>query len=806
MNKKIKVDNLNIHIIREIEVVFWKVWKNKLLRNYIVSFLSKSFKDYEIPFSTFKYNEVYSSEWMILNNHHGLLLDKVNRKEYLTFNSGVIEEGNINIKSKKSNIVTQFKKTIFNFIENASIQDQETFYYTLFKNYSDIFLNSFQNTATILIKYDCLSGLKVLKHPLLLQLQQKQKQKQQKQEDNSQKIIIDKNLFFISINFSSFKTANYLFTNYKHLFKFSEKELINSIIRDDESESIIKKFKFIQNEILPNLKSPSNKYQINSITFKFSFYKTIKLIDLIDCCFCLDNFKVNIQNYLKSLLLDLKTNSKAFNIFLNSLKIDNLNDLLLSLTELNLMKQSLIKEFGESLDKFTYQYPKSNSIIESLLKMVLPFISLKTLDYYNDGKISISWFEDSLQYLICNYKSISNPNQLNKFFPSLDPENLMSLQFKYGIYNSNCFSRLSLIDLLFQYQIDQEKRKQFIISFFKTIEIFKDPTEQPFAYQIKVIKLVSRLSFLNDLESIKFVYNLLENNQSFMNRFQILPELKYWNCDILDYFKKQPDFKINFKFLIINAAPKSILNHYYNNYYVGSNGVEIGADIKRKDKIDNNDQNSHILEQLQTIIQERIDGRLSENSIIMLMGKNLSKQWLDMINWIYLNKNEDFTVEILGSTLFKLFNYQKGIFPQITTQFTNPPLKLLELIGERSCKRNLSFLSNLIEHLYESNSTFLQHSNFNNDGNEPITVILRRATEMGNIELFKHCYENHRFVFQSFDTDKISDISIVKYYTSMIEKALENGHSLLYNFLYSILKLNVLCQENDNNYLLCHNK
>eukprot|EP01132_Coremiostelium_polycephalum_P002563 gene2563-3173_t len=74
------------------ELLFWKVWRNKLLIYNILRLIKRS--NISDPFSLKsikKYDMIHSVEWMLQNNHIELLKDKLVRKQYLSFTNSTTD-------------------------------------------------------------------------------------------------------------------------------------------------------------------------------------------------------------------------------------------------------------------------------------------------------------------------------------------------------------------------------------------------------------------------------------------------------------------------------------------------------------------------------------------------------------------------------------------------------------------------------------------------------------------------------------------------------------------------------------------
>ncbi|KAK5575125.1 hypothetical protein RB653_010381 [Dictyostelium firmibasis] len=137
------------------ELLFWKVFKNKSIFKYIMSYIDK-------PSHSIQFDHIISVDSMLENNQINILKEKVKLGKYLTFISS--------------------SNTIFDFYDNheipftytdtwvklfLDIQDDKQFYRNLFKNYDDQipfenFDNKYQNILKKIVKSNCIAALQVL--------------------------------------------------------------------------------------------------------------------------------------------------------------------------------------------------------------------------------------------------------------------------------------------------------------------------------------------------------------------------------------------------------------------------------------------------------------------------------------------------------------------------------------------------------------------------------------------------------------------------------------------------------------------
>ncbi|EAL62116.1 hypothetical protein DDB_G0290511 [Dictyostelium discoideum AX4] len=159
-------------IIDKINILFWKVWRNKYAISNILKFCStdgKSKREF-----TYKNSEIFNVCWLIENNHLGLLFNKVRNGEPLTFGPSTSTSTTLSTSSTKNNnennnenYYEDLPYFYFKFpnFQNSWVSKSTEFYSNLFKNYSNYFTFNKKckdTTALIFVKLDIVIGLEVL--------------------------------------------------------------------------------------------------------------------------------------------------------------------------------------------------------------------------------------------------------------------------------------------------------------------------------------------------------------------------------------------------------------------------------------------------------------------------------------------------------------------------------------------------------------------------------------------------------------------------------------------------------------------
>ncbi|KAM9955938.1 hypothetical protein ACTFIW_002146 [Dictyostelium discoideum] len=553
----------------ENEKLFWKVIKNKFLKTHIFSFINDKSK---IQNKIYKYDEIYSVQFLIKNNLIELLKYKVKRGETLIDFLPFLKKRNFqNYKPPIED--PNDRKSIFKVIKN----DTE-FYQNLFKNYNQNFISN-EKTFFASGFIPSILPLPTENNRFDLKIETK---KQIIKDDNECAFKIFQNVnsvpitdedFCEAISIGSIKTAKLIFNRIKKEPNFKKHELIGKVWKNytflNSNSPMFKDFTFKNSpstfETYSTLSlssqslSPSSPSSSSQIPTKSKFKiinKSVKLL-LIDLKFIppkemnninQDIFKIDIKVLkVKHLLESCKTISmilqftNLFDTYLKNLKKKEISDKFmgfegelqtylpnplidfLSFEKLIEIEQNLKPKSIESLVHSISTSDTDSDNIFKLFKMLLTFTDYSTVFRDNFIFFKCKYFND---YSLCmSAKDKQLPFQLGSF-ENISPN---------SSYLSNLF-------LLFSYcQNEKEIQTKFINQAIENIIQSLKDSKMPI---IKPLNLIITLLHFDYIEFISIFYKNLKD--IIKNDKDLLP------IDLISHIKSTTtfDFFINSNLLI----------------------------------------------------------------------------------------------------------------------------------------------------------------------------------------------------------------------------------------------------------------
>ncbi|KAM9964086.1 hypothetical protein ACTFIW_005735 [Dictyostelium discoideum] len=453
--------NLPISNISKNESLWWLVFKNREINSRIFSFMQVE---------AHNYHELNRVEWMIVNNHKQLLIDKVLKNQYLIFP----QASNFNdIFSMIFKFINQDNNNNNN--NNNNSIDYKVFYKSLFKNYSNYIQNintkafyalQFKNLIAVQVlieDYNFIPNIEMFNHflkqssfkviqfllKILLQFQQQEQEREQQQPNNTsiqlQKIFdkneIWKHLYDQHINSLPVSSSSSSSLTSSLSLPYSSTNLLsNSLISSMEIPTIKKRYKVINYLISTlELKSPIlSRQQINNLFKICPIEQQFKLKHLIQSCNTIFNLKqYSSKENSKSLLSSSSSSSSKLSLSLSStsipIGINSFEDLQDIISQFNQDQLTIrLDEFENEIEKSLIQkmllfFFNSNNQ-EKSLRYILHFQS----DHYNSLD-SIKQFESPSDILALEY---GNFELLKRYFDyKIKNESLMI----ENLVHNNCF-------------------------------------------------------------------------------------------------------------------------------------------------------------------------------------------------------------------------------------------------------------------------------------------------------------------------------------------------------------------------------
>ncbi|KAM9974731.1 hypothetical protein ACTFIW_008195 [Dictyostelium discoideum] len=497
---------------RESENWFFKVWSNKFLRSKILLKV-KIFNDF---YNNYKYDRIISCYWMIENGYFQLLKEKVEKGEYLVFNSSLIyhskfdnkyllsqrERVNKNLENGDDEFVLN-ENSIF-YKEKALIHWDLKFYNNLFKNYSNYFLNFNKSiTESTLIQYDNQQALQVLVENF--------------------NHVLEIESFFKSFEIGSYECSFYIFNNLKNEILKSKNYqsriwniLINNIKLSKKDinkvENLINNsVDFIINKCNIQLPPPPQQQQFTPWLFNFQIYEQ-KLSLIYNCVRSIVQLKEFFKSYIKSI------NNNSFKFKYENKDIIETNNLVKKYIK-KFVKLLVYDENGKKKKDFKIPDLKE---IESM-KFTNQQFNSTISDLITDGDddencenkdiqvnlgilyFSLIPFIEQYDHLIGNlifYKvKILNEKDFIKYnylYPKLSPK-------MFGIYGVYGYKFNNENNLFIYCKNNRNLQIEYIGKIFESFQNQKYPLDN-------LLFLFRNLVWLNDLECVNLLINKMKDN------------------------------------------------------------------------------------------------------------------------------------------------------------------------------------------------------------------------------------------------------------------------------------------------------
>ncbi|KAM9995413.1 hypothetical protein ACTFIY_001597 [Dictyostelium cf. discoideum] len=503
------------------DVIFFKIWRNHFIRNNIL----EKIKDHKNFYDSFKYEKIFSCSWMIENGYYLLLKEKVNRGENLIFNCiDSLWETNEkefiprNLTRKKFDNGRLFVldcNSIF-YKEKAAIHWDRNFYISLFKNYSNYFLNFNKNeTESTLIEYDNQQALQIFVENF--------------------NHVLEIESFFRSFEIGSYQCSFYIFSKFKNEILKSKKyqsriwnTLLNHSIFENEMieiDLINQRIDFIINKCqIPIPKSLSDIQQLQQqfipCFYEIKIYEQ-KLSTILDCLKTISQLSNIFKSFLKSI------NDKSYKIKLTkdqdeyyskkgsssqlNLELSNINSLIWSLGSGNNNNNNninntllLLLSITDIKNKFTNKEletniiellitSEKNEIIFGLYRSLLPFT-------YHLNHFIDNW----------NFYQIKRENNYQDYL-KIKKHTIITTD---TIFHSKMFAHYKFQEFIDDCQDDNNlfrfcKTKDSQINFINNFNKDLIMTNQPKKYNLYK-NILSNLVWLDDIELINLLKKPVE--------------------------------------------------------------------------------------------------------------------------------------------------------------------------------------------------------------------------------------------------------------------------------------------------------
>ncbi|KAM9974877.1 hypothetical protein ACTFIW_008347 [Dictyostelium discoideum] len=563
--KTIQQNNDQIEMGKE-EIVFWKVFKNIVLKKKIFEGITSNYTRYEIK----KYDEIVNVEWMINNGYIGLLRDKVriafkplqfsfgNDFSHFSADDRCLDPRDLisslqyenhriippdhEIRSRFyletfRNIV-RYSNHFFNVIKEPT-EENYIFYEQLFSNYPEYFQTSIDETFFIITEYDCMIALKVLVEKFNYSPS-------------------GGRMFQRCIEIGSFNCSTYLNQSFEIPLN-NITQFWNEMFYNESHQASISTPDVINERVGYLIKNTGN------------------------------NINNNNNNNSNSNIPSLPSEFRIGHLFFCILNEISLKTLLECIETILLLSEQL-KEFIESISLNKYQSPEkgdsSNSNIIEYFHKEFKGIPMLTREAINEMKFTNDELNIEVGQFSSDNQSIQKLYEMILLFtlPSNLQENFQFYQFKYHYGKSNLTTTSSnesetLKFNCIQFGIYDENSIDWVIpNFAQKGEIFKFCKNDT----NKMTEFIMSLYKNNKLEwlvaiLVKLIICITSNNDSGISYkiFLIISN----NDEILDKVKNLESAKQIWIILLISQRTKSITEKQFHSLY------SICGKIPREDRI-----------------------------------------------------------------------------------------------------------------------------------------------------------------------------------------------------------------------------
>ncbi|KAN0009072.1 hypothetical protein ACTFIU_008963 [Dictyostelium citrinum] len=519
------------------ETLFWKVWKNKYLKQVILNYLES-----ELKVGIYSYDDIVSVQWLLRNNYIDLLKYKAKRGDLLV--------DFFDFNNKPRNLYKEVKNDF-------------QLYKDLFKNYP-LYFNKYH------YKYIC--GERHMVDPIRFGPHPPRTIKEYTYRES----IVNDNVapfslleydsvdrFYEAIEFGSVDIAKYLFNSKLK----SQRNDINgkvwknhTFINTSTSTQSPKHYNIINkvvNLLIVDLKliPPKEMNKVCEDIFLIDI-KSLKVSELYDCCFTIallleqtQFFKDYIHQISKGIIRDKYMNYTGYlQNFLPNPSID-----FLTINQINKMKSNHIFLNQTDMSSKVISISKDDQLVHKLIKMLLPFTNYSNnykenffyynFKYFNNGSID---FKVKKRVDVVSPPPLSDEveNKTNTIFIKLK-------DFKFG-------------DSIERVIFENQELLYSKIEDFNSFELFKVFIDSPII--IKPNKLMTILLGLNRLDLIIQTLDILLNE---------IPKEKLFPVGLLGHIKSIEIFD----YLLLNI--KSLKDEFsFNNCLENNNGLNLMEHIK----------------------------------------------------------------------------------------------------------------------------------------------------------------------------------------------------------------------------------
>ncbi|EGC29507.1 hypothetical protein DICPUDRAFT_51234 [Dictyostelium purpureum] len=725
-------DNNNIND-SNIDILFFKVWRNIYILNLIISNISLKYTKIK------KYSEIHSVDWMLKHSNFGLIEDKVKTNQYLTF-------------PKSFKLISFFK----------IIKKNEDFYRKLLQYYKQhiIHLNDVCEEA-------CISGNITALNIFLKDTDFK-----------PQKSLID-----IAIKEGNLELLNHLFSlEEPSLKEFSEKELLNNIFLESNNKNYNEIANYLIHTVKINL-SNCNPYQIDiSIylkcdiqLFEFLYSKDLIIVDQNSLSFqCMDNlFEYNgktLKKYIEFLVFvlnrNVKTNGTA--LLLEKMKALNLSEeeLEIPLSQFepqNLEIKKLIEIYLFDLQdvcSFRFQNHGINEI-----EYAIKYNDILYLRNLNQ-KIKQKGIEISIEYGNSEALLEITSSQKIVFNSTINKPNAPTL-FKY----CQCREKQRIFLQTFLYHVNCVSEKDYIFKLalkHDDLEIIQFIHHLMVIYGVFVNKSKKTISsdMLQYVQSVKVLTYLCQNKKDF--NFNYISLLKRERFDLIECFEQfsivsrndtsllnEPDLSLN----IIKFLDEKGYSCTYKAFFNARKSID-----KYKYLVEN-----------RTEKYSYSDFEYNQNSWILL-------------NYIYDKRQEDikshrFEIDTNYFEENVVFLYYSNNHDKMFSLLSkNMDLSSI-LLKEMAKKCDIETIDKYMSIFFPNESSTI--------GKHHLIHLLESATKCGYLCIFKLLYEKYPFVFKGVKGGNANKLNCL-HDSRLVELTLitmENNYLDLFFYLIDVIKL-----------------
>ncbi|EAL62481.1 hypothetical protein DDB_G0289937 [Dictyostelium discoideum AX4] len=836
-------NNKNQIVMKKEEIVFWKVFRNIVLKKKIFESIKSNYIRYEIK----KYDEIVKVEWMINNGYIGLLRDKVriafrplqflfgddfshfsadnrhmnprdlfspNRfNNFRIINSSDEIREKFNIESFRF-ISIDYSNHFFNVIKEPT-EENYIFYEQLFSNYPEYFQTSIDETFYIITEYDCMIALKVLVEKF----------------DYSP----SGRMFQRCIEIGSFNCSTYLnqtfeiplnnITQYWNEMFYNESHQASISTPNVINERVGYLIKNTGNNNSSNIPSLPSEFRLGHLFY--CILNEIKLKTLLECIETILLLSEQSKEFIESISLNKYKSSKKGDLS-NSNIIEYFYKEFKGIPMLTREEINEMKFTNDELNIEVCQFSSDNQSIQKLYEMVLLFTLPSNLQE------NFQFYQFKYHYGKSNLTTTPS-NQTLKF---------NCIQF--GIYDEKSIDWVIPNFVAQKREIfkfcknDTNKMTEFIMSLYKNNKLewlvallvkrtLHFPSKNILRINYKILQIISNndeiLDKINNLERamqnwgrMLIIYKYISiTEKEFHSLYNI--HSKFTHDDqlvnyISSYFKFQYMSKIHLNHIFVNRGDefKFVKNSFEFFFYVAffqftqsknKFSFEISTDKPIPSGFDGVSLKTKI-KMLHWLVENLTNEELSSN-FIYLLKDYLTPHDLLLFQFILLLHNKNNNNNNLNYNESKDGNQGniklKEFFIKSNKSNMNYVFQYIGIFGD------LEVLSIIMESLFPTIESSIDHRHL-------IYETLTEAVLEGRINIFKFLNENYSFVFQTSTSVVGNDNPLKKITTSRLQFLLTlsigKGDIHMTQYLISDLKLSYspkkIRYSKDNTWLINYYK